>query len=235
MRYTAICALLCFAFHMKAEIVVDPPLTAAIIAQTDLLQGEFKTRTKHHNTIEIAQAGIVAAMEQVHNVEDQMLNYLANASNAMQNLYQLKKIALLVSDDIPNNLIRLGKDIPGNLKGTGITLFVNKTVTDTTTDILALSDIVTKLVTSKYSFKESKDKNDKNINLLSAAERYSILQDVLQRLTKINRRIFLTDFYIKTFGWKELWRGLDRESYCKVLYGEMVAKQLVQQWNNLLK
>lgn len=222
-------------FTVKADLISDPLLTAAIITQTEMLKTQYKQRNNHHNKIEVAQAAIAGAMEQVHAVEDKMLNYLGNASDAMQNLYQLKKIALLVADDIPTNLVRLGKDIPDNIKGTAITLFVNKTVAETTTDIAALSDIVTRLVTSKYSFKTSKGKDDKNINLLSAAERYTILQDVLQRLTKINRRLFLTDFFIKSFGWRELWMGLDRESYCKVIYSDIMAKSLVKQWNGLLK
>lgn len=151
----------------------------------------------------------------------------------MQNLIQLKQITELVVTEIPENLASLGTDIPSNIKGTAITLFVNNTVTDTTADIVALSDVVTRLVTSKYSFKDSKD--DKNVNLLSAAERFSILQDVLRRLRAINRRIYLTNFYIKTFGWRELWRGLDRESWCNAMYGKVLANQLISKWNKLSK
>lgn len=149
----------------------------------------------------------------------------------MQNMYQLKKIVELSTVDIPSNLSNLASDIPDNLKGAAITLFVNNTITDTTADIVALSSIVDKLVTSKYSFKDSKDKNDKNINLLSAAERYTIMQDVVRRLMDINRRIYLTNFYIKSFSWKQLWMGLDRESWCNVMYGEIVAKSLIRKWN----
>lgn len=222
-----------WTFSARSEFVVDPPLTFAIVEQTELLQGEYKKRTEHHSKIEAAQAGIVIALNDIHSVEDKMLEYLSNASGAMQNLIQLKKIAELVVDDIPSNLVRLGKDIPDNLKGTGITLMVQNIVSDTMADILALSDVVDKLVTSKYSFKESKDKNDKNINLLSAAERFYILSDVLRRLNNINQRIYLTDFYIKTFSWRQLWMGLDRESWCKAVYGEVLTRNIVKHWNEL--
>ena len=160
-----------------------------------------------------------------------MLTYLSNASGVIQNLYQLKKITELATIEIPQNLVQLGKDIPDNLKGTAITLFVNKTITETTSDIMALSDIVTRLVKSSYSFKDSKDEN--NINLLSAGERFAIMQSVYHRLDEINWRLRLTRYYIKTFGWQELWKGIDRESWCKVMYGKMMAKNLISRWNQL--
>lgn len=218
-------------FSMDAGIQIDPTLTAAIVTQTDLLKDQYKKRSDHHSKIEVAQAAIAVAMENVHKVEEKVLEYMSNASGAMQNLIQLKKITELVTTDIPDNLVKLGKDIPDNIKGTAITLVVNNTITDTTADIVALSGIVSRLVTSHYSFKDSKDSND--INLLSAAERFSILQDVYHRLTSINRRIYLMNFYIKTFSWKELWRGIDRESWCNAVYGEMLAKQLINKWKSL--
>ncbi|WP_336525950.1 hypothetical protein [Bacteroides acidifaciens] len=218
--------------HMRgAGITVDPALTAAVIAQTAMLKSEYEKRSKHHAAIEVAQAAVTVAMDNIHMVEETILNYMGNASGVMQNMYQLKKIVELSTVDIPSNLSNLASDIPDNLKGAAITLFVNNTITDTTADIVALSSIVDKLVTSKYSFKDSKDKNDKNINLLSAAERYTIMQDVVRRLMDINRRIYLTNFYIKSFSWKQLWMGLDRESWCNVMYGEIVAKSLIRKWN----
>lgn len=226
--------VLCMPTNIKAAgITVDPALTAAVLAQTALLQEEYKKRKENHNKIQVAQAAIAMAMDNVHKVEEKVLEYMANASGVMQNLCQLKRITELVTVDIPNNLVSLGKDIPSNIKGTATTLFVNKTVGETTADIVALSDIVQKLVTSKYSYNEIKDKDNPNINLLSAAERYAILQDVLHRLSSINRRIYLTNFYIKTFGWRQLWMGIDRESWCNAVYGKMIARQLINRWNKL--
>lgn len=221
------------ASNMKAAgITLDPALTAAIIAQTDLLKSEYKKRSQNHNKIEVAQAAITVAMDNVHKVEETIIQYLGNASGALQNLYQLKQIAELVVTDIPKNLTTLASDIPSNLKGTGITFYVNNTIAETSADIVALSDIVHKLVTSKYSL-DNVDKNSPNINLLSAAERYSILNDVLQRLRNINRRIYLSDFFIKYFSWRELWMGIDRESWCNAVYGQFIAKQLINNWKKL--
>lgn len=216
-----------------AVVQTDPLLTAAIIEQTVEINRLANERSKHHKAIEAAQTGITVALDRIHSVEDKMLEYLSNASGVVQNMYQIKRIAELAAVEIPDNLVNLGKSVPSNIKGTAITLFVNKTITETSTDIVALSDIVNRLVTSHYSYKNNKNKDDNNINLLSAAERYAILQSVYQRLNQINWRLRLTSYYIKTFGWRELWMGLDRESYCKIMYARMSTKHLINRWNQL--
>lgn len=223
--------LLCPAKMESAIVQTDPLLTAAIIAQSEMLKEQYEQRSKHHTTIEACQAAITVSLDYIHNVEEEMLEYMANASGVIQNMYQLKQIAELAAVDIPNNLVQLGKSVPDNIKGTAITLFVNKTITDTQADVIALSEIITRLVTSQYSFKDSKD--DKNVNLLSAAERYSILQSVHFQLNRINRRLLVTGYCLKTFGWIQLWRGLDREGWCNVMYGKMLTKDLVRRWNQL--
>lgn len=214
-----------------AAIQTDPALVAAIMLQTEEMKKIYEKRSEHHNMIQSAQIFINGALDKIHSVEDKMLEYLSNASGVIQNMYQIKKIAELATVDIPENLVKLSKDIPSNIKGTGITLFVNKTITETTADITALSDIVNRLVTSNYSFKDKKD--DKNINLLSAAERFSILQSVCHKLEEINWRLFVTRYCIRTFSWQQLWMGLDRESWCKIMYSKMMANHLIDRWKRL--
>lgn len=220
----------CVAVPVKAAVTqIDYALIAAIGVQTATLKDQYEKRSKHHTTIEIAQAAIATAMENVHQVEEKVLEYMANASGVMQNLNQLKKITELTVVKIPDNLVKLGKGIPSNIKGTVISTLVSSTVTETTMDIVSLAEIVSRLVTSHYSFKDSKD--SKNINLLSAAERYNILQDVLYKLEDINFRIYMMRFYIQTFDWRDLWQGLDRESWCNAMTGKHIATKLIRQWN----
>ena len=78
-----------------AGITVDPALTAAVIAQTAMLKSEYEKRSKHHAAIEVAQAAVTVAMDNIHKVEETILNYMGNASGVMQNMYQLKKIVEL--------------------------------------------------------------------------------------------------------------------------------------------
>lgn len=61
---------LSFPFCSDAGIQLDPTLTAAVIAQTEMLKDQYKKRSEHHNKIEVAQAAITVAMDRVHKVEE---------------------------------------------------------------------------------------------------------------------------------------------------------------------
>lgn len=221
--------LMALAFLLPAR-AVDPTLTASVVAQTAMLNEQYNKRKRLHERVIVAQGAVALAVENVHQVEDRMLSYLGNASALMDNLQELKDIYELVGVDIPRNLIALGRDIPNNIKGTALTMFINGVAAETVADITALSSTVNRLCTSRYNFKDSKDKDDPNINLLSAGERYYILSDVHKRLNDINRRLWLSNYFIKSFTWQGLWRGLDRESWAKAVYSQMVVKTTINHW-----
>lgn len=210
----------------------DLILAGTIEGQTLTLNEAYKQRHKDREEILAAQAFIWKAMDEVHKIEDKYLQYLSNASSVMQNLQQIRTVGELVIE-IYNNSVKLGKDIPNNLKGTAITALTMKLHTETVADCTALADIVDRLVTSHYSFKDKDD--DKNINLLSAAERYTILQDVVNRLHRINRRLWMADLYIKSFSWRDLWFGLDRESWCKAVYSKHLFNDAISRWSKLTR
>jgi capsule polysaccharide export protein KpsE/RkpR len=79
----------------------DPTLTGAVIAQSEMLKKIFNNREKTQNKIIAAETAVTAAMERMHKVEDQMLDYLSNVQGAMQNLYQIKRAAELTTKEIP--------------------------------------------------------------------------------------------------------------------------------------
>lgn len=222
----------CVASYAQ-KITEDPLLIGAVAAQTEALQEQYKKRNKMLEAVVVAQGSVTAAMATVHEVEDKLLNYLGNASGVMQNAFQLKRIAELVAIDIPKNLSNLASDIPDNLVGTGVTFYLDKTVADTWIDIAALSATVEDLVTSKYDFKDSKD--DSHVNLLSAQERYSILNDVLHRLERINNRLWITKYFIRSWGWKQLWRGLDWNGYVNFLVAKKHVDSAISNWKSFVK
>lgn len=228
-------AALCYSADASAELIqTDPALAAAILEQARVYKKTWEERMKKEDGIMGFQAMIKGSLENIHRVEEKTLEYLSNASSVLKNMYQIKTIGELVAVDIPNNLIALSKEIPHNLKGTAITLIVNRTVTETIADITSLSATVQKLVTSHYSFKDNEN-DDKNINLLSSAERYYILYDVLDRLNKINRRISVTRYCMKYYSWLDLWRALDRESYVNLMWAAMNTRTLINDWNRLIE
>ena len=81
----------------------DPTLTATVILQTEELKSIHKKRKTTQEKIIAAETAVTLALDRVHNVENKMLEYLSNAQGAMQNLYQIKRAAELVTVEIPKN------------------------------------------------------------------------------------------------------------------------------------
>jgi predicted ribonuclease YlaK len=139
----------------------DPTLTGAVIAQSEMLKKIFNNREKTQNKIIIAETAVTAAMERMHKVEDQMLDYLSNVQGAMQNLYQIKRAAELTTTEIPKNMSLLKKSLPGHLKGTAIALLVSDELTDAATQMASLYPFMKQLVTSGSYTTSDYDANGK--------------------------------------------------------------------------
>ena len=218
-----------------AVITTDPALAIAIYDQTQKLKDSYKTRQKHRQTIEQLQATIAAGLAEIHKVEDKVLEYMGNASGVLTNMIQLKNIGEYTID-ISEKLVAITKDIPDNPKGAAITAVCNSHMQKTIADITGMADLVTNLVTTKYSLKDAKSESDKkNVNLLSAAERYDILVSVEQKMMRIYYDLQLIHYFIKTLGWRDLWFQLDRESYLKAISVGIDINMMINKWNKLSK
>lgn len=227
------------AFHpavsQTAVITTDPALAAAIILQTETLENSYKDRRKHRLTIEQLQSSIYAGLTEIHKVEDMILDYMGNASGVLTNMIQLKNIGEYTVE-IGEKLVAIGKDIPNNPKGAAITAICHNHIKKTAADITGMADLVTNLVTTKYSLKNTKGETDnKHVNLLSAAERYDILVSVEQKMMKIYYDLQLIHYFIKTLSWRDLWFQLDRESYLKAISIGIDVNIIINKWNKISK
>ena len=87
MKREIICLTTLMAFSIQSiAIETDPVLTGAVGAQTAMLKSLFNKREKTQQKILAAEAAVTVAMDRMHKVEDQMLEYLQNAQVGMQNL-----------------------------------------------------------------------------------------------------------------------------------------------------
>ena len=127
----------------------DPTLTAAVGAQSAMLNSLFSKREKTQKKIIAAETAVTVAMDRMHKVEDQMLDYLSNAQGAMQNLYQIKRAAELVTTEIPQNMNLVKKSLPGHLKGTAIAILVSDELTDAATQMASLSATTYRITTRR--------------------------------------------------------------------------------------
>lgn len=228
-------ALLTLSSFDVAAQQTDPTLTATVILQTEELKSIHKKRKTTQEKIIAAETAVTLALDRVHSVEDKMLEYLSNAQGAMQNLYQIKRAAELVTTEIPKNTALLKNSVKGNLKGTAIALLVSDEITDAATQMAALYPFMQQLVTSgSYNVTGSDGKTEKHkVNLLNSAERYYVANEVVTRLETINTDLFILAWQVRTLSWNDLWFSLDPEGWATVMSGKNIINGLVTDWNNI--
>lgn len=178
---------------------------------------------------------MTVALDRVHNVENKMLEYLSNAQGAMQNLYQIKRAAELVTTEIPKNCDLLRKSVKGNLKGTAIAALVSDELTDAAAQMAALYPFMKQLVTSgTYNVTNMEGNTEKHkVNLLNSAERYYIANEVVTRLEAINTDLFILAWQVRTLSWNDLWFSLDPEGWASVMSGKNIVNGLILEWNTI--
>ena len=146
-RILSIAIMLGIGINASAQ-QTDPALVGAVGVQTAMLKDIFSDREKTQQKIIAAETAVTVAMDRMHQVENKMLDYLSNAQGAMQNLYQIKRAAELVTTEIPQNMNLVRKSVPGHLKGTAIALLVSDELTDAATQMASLFPFMKQLVTS---------------------------------------------------------------------------------------
>ena len=127
----------------------DPALTAAVTAQTFTLKTVFDARKSTQEKI-LAATGIEEVqLKQLHAIEQKVLDYMANVTGLMQNLYQVKRTTELVTVEIPRNISAVTSACKGHLKGTAIALAVSDEIRSVYTEMASLSSLCTSLVKTK--------------------------------------------------------------------------------------
>ena len=93
----------------------DPALTAAVTGQTFTLKSLFDARKSTQQKILTATGIEEVQLKQLHDIEKKVLDYMANVSGLMQNLYQVKRTTELVTVEIPRNISAVSKATKGHL------------------------------------------------------------------------------------------------------------------------
>ena len=237
-RILSIAIMLGIGINASAQ-QTDPALVGAVGVQTAMLQDIFSDREKTQQKIIAAETAVTVAMDRMHQVENKMLDYLSNAQGAMQNLYQIKRAAELVTTEIPQNMNLVRKSVPGHLKGTAIALLVSDELTDAATQMASLFPFMKQLVTSGtydvdgYDSQGNPTTEKHKVNLLNSAERYYVANEVVSKLETINTDLWLLAWQIRTLSWQDLWYGLDPEGWAAVMSGKAIVESLIYEWEYL--
>lgn len=237
-RILSIAIMLSIGINASAQ-QTDPALVGAVGVQTAMLKDIFSNREKTQQKIIAAETAVTVAMDRMHQVENKMLDYLSNAQGAMQNLYQIKRAAELVTTEIPQNMNLVRKSVPGHLKGTAIALLVSDELTDAATQMASLFPFMKQLVTSGtynvdgYDSQGNPTTEKHKVNLLNTAERYYVANEVVSKLETINTDLWLLAWQIRTMSWQDLWYGLDPEGWAAVMSGKAIVESLIYEWEYL--
>lgn len=231
-RYTLVLGFFFALFFCKGEVIqVDPALTAAVVTQSEMLREQYKKRHKLQESIVTAQAAITVATNELHKVENTMLDYMKNVQDGVQNLHTIAKVGDLALRKIPANLDKVVKAVPTHLSGTAISVAISDYYLQIGMEAASLYPFVEQLVTSG-SYKTSEEEKHK-VNLLNSAERYYVLNEVYTRLATINTRLIILYWQIRSFEYRDLLYKLDFKTYSLIYYGSTIVKGIIRDWNQV--
>ena len=226
-RYVLTTMLLTVMLSSHAQ-QTDPALAAAVAAQTVTLSTLFDARKSTQQKILTATGIEEVQLKQLHDIEKKVLDYMANVTGLMQNLYQVKRTTELVTVEIPRNISAVSKATKGHLKGTAIALAVSDEIKSVYTEIGSLSALCTSLV-------KTKTVDGNKVNLLNAAERYWLCEKIVSSLEDINSALYILSWQIQYLSWEDLWRGLDPDTWANYMQGKWMAESCIRDWDDLLK
>lgn len=217
-------------------VQTDPFLTSAIITQMEMLKKIYARRDSTQKKIIAAEGAVTVAMGQMHAVEQKMLDYMSNVSNAFQNLYQIKRAGELVAVEIPASMAEVRRAIgAGHFEGTAVAVLAGQQIADMTEQMMSLYPFMKQLVTSGSYSTGEKDENGKDVkkkvNLLDSYERYYICSTVVGSLESINGSLQLLAWEIRCMRWKDLVYALDPLGWDYIINMEYIVKYAVNEWN----
>lgn len=219
-------------------VQTDPVLTGAIINQLEVLKKIYARRDSTQKKIIAAEAAVTLAMDRMHKIEKDMLNYMSNVSHGLQNLYQVKRAAQLVAVEIPRNMGEVRRAIGvGHIEGTVVATLAGNELADITLQMMSLYPFMAELVTSgTYSSKDIDESGNEivkhnKVNLLDTYDRYMICNEVLYRLEKINSSLYYLAWSISTMRWRDLLRALDPQGWYYIIGMANTVDWAVREWD----
>lgn len=228
MRKLIIAAIL-LAYPL-GSLAIDPVLAGTVAIEIGLAEKQFDDRKKLQQSIRGTELAISAGLQMLHQTEEKIIDYMSNASSAVENLYQMKEIALLTAD-IGKQSKNILDAIKENPKGAVLASVGSKKIAEASEHIVQVNMTLMSLVkTGKFS----NDRKSK-VNMLSAAERAEILNKLTYELSSVKWKLWLFAAQVRYWGFGDLWRALDYSSWAKMVGMEANARYVVMRWNQTFK
>lgn len=214
------------AMPLSGNCAIDPVLTAGVEFHTVQIRDTYKERKSLQEKIIEMDAAITFELQRVHKVEDDILEYMSNASAAIDNMYQLKEIALLVPE-IYQGYQRVQDAIKHNPKGVVFAGMASKQWSKIVQQVTQSGTMINELVRTGKTNADNK----KKVNLLSAAERYEITNTIYSNLRSIKNSLWVLEYQIRYWTWIDVWINLDYRSWAKMIGMKANADYAIRMWN----
>lgn len=229
-------SLFCANSVFSAIVKIDPALTAAVIIETDSLKSRYKQRINTQEGVIVAETAVTGALAAITDIETKTVDYMKNASDAVQNIKDIKKIFDVVSS-LPKDLNNLKKAIPDNPVGALVTAAVSKNTTEIYAEALSLHDFISQLVSSKDTEYQTVDDSGKTVtkkkkvNLLNSAERFQILNEVYTRISNIKCKIQNMTLQLHFMGVKDVISTISPEGWAIIMDGKQNVQNTIALWD----
>lgn len=226
MKKLIIALIASWAFPSVAMADIDPVLAVAVETETWRLDERYKENKKLRDKILAAEAVIGVGLEQIHKTEEKILEYMSHASSAVQNAYQIKEIAMITAD-IYNQCASVKDAITSNPRGAVLASIGSKKVKEASEEIISCSTMLrTLILTGKMNYGDKE-----KVNLLSAAERYYLLNSIYSSLSKVRADLWLFACQVRYWTVTDLWMHLDYKSWALMIGMQSNAKYVIRMWN----
>lgn len=226
MRKIFLTVAIILSYCFSANAGVDPATSAAVIAENTSLKSAYEKRIDEQKKIKGLETTIAASMAAIHNVENTMLDYLTNISDAVRNLHQIVDAAELVIA-IPRNAELLMTAIREHPRNAILAPIVSTQITRLCAEATTLYPFMQQLVTTG-TYNSGDDR--RKVNLLNSAERYMIASMVVSKLSNINRALTMLRWQIQFFTWNEFFRGIDCQSWATYWGARATAEKVIYDW-----
>lgn len=225
-RKLAGAVVLGIAIVIPAHAGIDPVVATTVTVQAETLKATYVAREKKQKELIAVETAVATGMTAIHNVEKKMLDYLSNISDAISNLYQIQRAAMLVVE-IPRNAAALTEAVKKNPKGAVIAPIISRQIVELSAEATSLYPFMQQLVT-KGSYNSGK--NEHKVNLLNSAERYYIASTILSKLSNINAALITLRYQIQYASWMDLLHKLDRETWMAYWNTKAMADNVLYEW-----
>ena len=245
-------AVTCFAANANAQsvatIVEDPLLIADLVTWRKEVMKRADKMEEQQQEIIAKQSLTVTALNYIHSIEKEWLDYLNTCANTVTGVMDIVSIGekLYEMPKLLVDVLEVVKEEPsGAAKEGAILLFkhLNKQSSDVLLEIPKMynecKDIIDKLVLNgkkaiskdsldlQYHVEDNEDMSYHKASLLNSYERISLIRQIKEKVNLLHWRLSMMKYELKYLTWWDVLYAFDRETVFFIWGNEAAYKRVL--------